>query len=41
MDGREFAGSAENRSLTVEADLTGNGFMDMLRRRWILRKLGL
>ena len=41
VDGREFAGSAENRSLTVEADLTGNGLMDMLRRRWILRKLGL
>lgn len=41
VDGREVIGSAENRTLTVEADLSGNGFMDMLRRRWIFRKLGL
>lgn len=41
VDGKESAGSATSRNLVIEGDLTGNGFMDMLRRRWIVRRLGL
>lgn len=41
VDGRKVVGSSQSRSLTVEADLTGNRWVEMLRRRWIIRKLGL
>ncbi|MGK2959588.1 MAG: DUF4012 domain-containing protein [Acidimicrobiales bacterium] len=41
VDGKEVIGTAQDRTLTIESDLTGNGFIEMLRRRWIIRKLGL